>query len=249
MLIIIIRFGCNVPYPRVFDEVQALYSSQMIDVLSGGLVYEYSQETTNYGLVQTYSNGTAQLLSDYESLMGQYNQIDVTLIEASNSTATHTPPACNANLITEDGFSTDFNIPDPPSGAQALISAGVSSAPTGSIVSITQTSVQLAVYATDGGQLAGLAITTQQGANAPGSTHSVSTRPVSSTSTSRAASSTGQSSGSTATSGTTATSAGSGSATGAAASASSSAATLKLDASLVGNAMAAAVVGVLALAL
>jgi hypothetical protein len=36
------EYGCNKVMPRVFDEVAALYSSQMT-ALSGGLVYEYSQ--------------------------------------------------------------------------------------------------------------------------------------------------------------------------------------------------------------
>ena len=33
------EYGCNDPSPRVFDEVEALYSPQMT-VMSGGLVYE-----------------------------------------------------------------------------------------------------------------------------------------------------------------------------------------------------------------
>ena len=44
------EYGCNVPEPRLFDETLALYGSQMTPVWSGGIVYEYFQETNNYGV-------------------------------------------------------------------------------------------------------------------------------------------------------------------------------------------------------
>ena len=47
------EFGCNqVKSSRPFTEIEAIYSTQMSSVFSGGLVYEYSNETNNYGLVQ-----------------------------------------------------------------------------------------------------------------------------------------------------------------------------------------------------
>jgi len=36
--------------PRKFTEVQALYSSPMTDVFSGGIVYMYYQEANKYGM-------------------------------------------------------------------------------------------------------------------------------------------------------------------------------------------------------
>lgn len=169
------EYGCNVPYPRVFDEVQALYGPQMT-VMSGGLVYQWTQDASNFGLVQTYPNGSAQLLPDYDTLMGQYDKLNLQLLESSNNTATSLqPPACNANLISGDGFSTDFNIPSPPNGAEALISSGVPSAPTGSIVKVTQTRVQVPVYATNGGRIQGLTIAALSTANAPGKESGLST--------------------------------------------------------------------------
>lgn len=175
------EYGCNDPEPRVFDEVQALYGPQMT-ALSGGLVYEWTQETSNYGIVQAYSNASVQLLSDYNALQGQLNKLNVTLLESSNSTATAlTPPACGASLISSDGFSTSFDIPSPPDGAAAVISSGVSSAPTGSIVSVTQTSVGVPVYATNGGLISNLAIKPTSGSNTPsGDDTGASASPVSS---------------------------------------------------------------------
>ncbi|KAK5118266.1 hypothetical protein LTR85_008246 [Meristemomyces frigidus] len=247
------EYGCNKPEPRVFDEVLALYGSQMT-VMSGGLVYQWTQDSSDYGIVQVYSNATVQLLADYDTLMTQYSKINVTLLESSNGTATSlTPPSCNSDLISSDGFSTDFNIPDPPSGAEALISSGVSSAPTGSIVSVTRTSVQVAVYATNGGQLENLEITPVSGANSPGQNSAGVSTGAASTHTSSAGSSSGSSSASSTSGGSTSTASSGGSSTasstGSAASASSSSGAFKIDAGVAGSAMAAAAVGAVAFAL
>jgi hypothetical protein len=59
------EYGCNEVLPRRFDEVQALYSPAMVNVFSGGLVYEFTQEPNNYGLVKVLPNGDVNLLPDY----------------------------------------------------------------------------------------------------------------------------------------------------------------------------------------
>ncbi|THY36770.1 hypothetical protein D6D01_00133 [Aureobasidium pullulans] len=161
------EYGCNDPSPRVFDEVEALYSPQMT-VMSGGLVYEWSQEENNYGLVDIYSNGSAQLRPDFNALQEQYSRINVTLLEASNDTATAiTAPRCSSDLIEADDFSDEFDIPSRPSGVDALISSGISDAPTGALVSVTATAVAAAVYGVDGSSMSNMAITITSEANYP----------------------------------------------------------------------------------
>jgi len=60
------EYGCNTN-TRKFEEVAALYNTEMTSVYSGGLVYEYSQEADNYGLV-TLSGSSVSELPDFSAL-------------------------------------------------------------------------------------------------------------------------------------------------------------------------------------
>ncbi|KAL4947731.1 Glucanosyltransferase-domain-containing protein [Aspergillus filifer] len=64
------EYGCNTN-TRDFGEVKALYSDKMTGVYSGGLVYEYSQEPSDYGLVQI-KNGKVTELEDFDTLKQAY---------------------------------------------------------------------------------------------------------------------------------------------------------------------------------
>ncbi|KAI6863149.1 hypothetical protein D0864_01860 [Hortaea werneckii] len=261
------EYGCIQVTPRVFDEVQALYGPRMT-VLSGGLVYEWTQESNGYGLVNTTSDGNAQLTTDFENLSSQYAKLNTTLLQSQNDTATSLEaPQCDASLISSDAFSTTFDIPSQPDGVADLISNGVDNAPTGSIVSVTQTSVGATVYATNGGEISGLQINPVEGANAPGSggnggsglsTGAASSRTA--TSSSGGSSSTQTSSGSEAsnTSGGSSTSTGSGSSdesstatsSGSAASSTESEGTaFRVDGKMASSAGLAAAIGAVAFAL
>lgn len=162
------EYGCNDPTPRLFDEVPVLYGPNMT-ALSGGLVYEWTLETSNYGLVRINDNGSTTLLGDFDRLQSQFDKLNITLITTQNETATNLqPPRCSSDLINSDGFSKDFDIPSAPQGAADLISNGISDAPTGRIVSVTRTSVELPVFAANGAPIRGLAIRPAAGANEPG---------------------------------------------------------------------------------
>ncbi|OJJ04256.1 hypothetical protein ASPVEDRAFT_43719 [Aspergillus versicolor CBS 583.65] len=60
------EYGCNTN-TRDFGEVEALYSKKMTGVYSGGLVYEYSQEPSNYGLVKVKGDDVSDL-KDFDAL-------------------------------------------------------------------------------------------------------------------------------------------------------------------------------------
>ncbi|PQE30932.1 glycoside hydrolase family 72 protein [Rutstroemia sp. NJR-2017a WRK4] len=153
------EYGCNVPAPRIFTEVPVLYGPLMTPVLSGGMVYEYSQETSNYGLVTINSDGSAQLLSDFNSLQNQFNKLNVTLIEgvkAQNTTTT--APKCDSSLITSSTFASNFTIPDVPAGAQDLIDNGISNPNNGKLISVSDTKVTQTVTDVNNNVISNLAI-------------------------------------------------------------------------------------------
>ena len=57
--------------PRTFGDIKSLYSDDMTGVYSGGLVYEYSQEDSNYGLVNI-QGGTVTERPDFANLAKAY---------------------------------------------------------------------------------------------------------------------------------------------------------------------------------
>ncbi|AET37793.1 1,3-beta-glucanosyltransferase Ecym_2035 [Eremothecium cymbalariae DBVPG len=75
------EFGCNEVVPRQFEEVEALFSKEMFAVFSGGLVYEFNQETNNYGLVDTDASGNAHLLPDFHTLKKMYGKVKLPTAE------------------------------------------------------------------------------------------------------------------------------------------------------------------------
>jgi hypothetical protein len=68
------EYGCNTN-TREFNEVSALYSTKMTGVYSGGLVYEYSQEPSNYGLVKISGDSLSEL-PDYDALKTAFQKTD-----------------------------------------------------------------------------------------------------------------------------------------------------------------------------
>ncbi len=64
------EYGCNTN-KREFQEVASLYSSDMTGVYSGGLVYEYAEEGSKYGLVKINGNSVTEL-DDFNALKTAY---------------------------------------------------------------------------------------------------------------------------------------------------------------------------------
>lgn len=64
------EYGCNTN-TRTFQEVGALYNTEMTGVYSGGLVYEYSETGNNYGLV-TINGDSVVEGHDFYALQSAY---------------------------------------------------------------------------------------------------------------------------------------------------------------------------------
>jgi hypothetical protein len=163
------EYGCNKPsgVARVFNEVGSLYGTQMT-ALSGGLVYEYSEEPSDYGLVVINSNGSVSLRADFDNLQAQYNKLNITLLESTTATATSiNPPSCASDLITSSGFSTNFTLPAQPDGAAALIANGISKPNQGKLVSVGDLNVKQQIFSSGGKEVKGLAVKPVANANTP----------------------------------------------------------------------------------
>src|SRR5690606_24749459 len=99
-----------------------IYGPQMYDVFSGGIVYEYTQEPNNYGLVNMTADGSATLMPDYVSLRDQYSRLDFEAIQSLTppSGSSPRPPVCRSSLITTEGFNSNFTLPVLPPGAAEI---------------------------------------------------------------------------------------------------------------------------------
>lgn len=142
-----------------------------MSVMSGGLVYEYSEGSNDYGLVNITSADEIHLREDYGYLATQYSKLDESLLNSANSTATgRKAPTCDPDLITESSFYNAWNLPARPSGVDAMISSGISSANKGKTVSVTKTAMPATVYDYNGEQLNNLELTvlSEQDSNQPG---------------------------------------------------------------------------------
>lgn len=90
------EYGCNTPdgaAGRIWQETTALYSSEMTDVFSGGIVYMYFQETNDYGLV-SIEGSAASTLSDYSRLKTVIAKVDPTSTSMNAYSATNTAASC-----------------------------------------------------------------------------------------------------------------------------------------------------------
>jgi hypothetical protein len=153
------EYGCNNIEPRTFSNVPVLYGDQM-SVLSGGLAYEYSQESNDYGLVVINSTNEVTLRQDYNYLALQFANIDIQSLEVVNVTAeTATPTACATSIVTGSNFTADWDLPDAPSGAAAVITSGVSSGfVKGSIVAVSTTTMPATVLNYTGATVTSLSL-------------------------------------------------------------------------------------------
>lgn len=154
------EFGCNTPSPRVFTEIQSIYGSDMTGAFAGGVVYEYTQEDNNYGLAKINTKDQSlQLQEDFRSLQKQYSKVDFSSVQSVKAVSTaNSAPECKASLIKNKSFNSNFTLPKLPPGAQEIIDEGVSPAPVGKIVDISDWKVVPQVKDVDGSVMSDLAV-------------------------------------------------------------------------------------------
>lgn len=106
------EYGCNTVTPRVFTEIAAIFSDEMTDVWSGGIVYMYYQESNNYGLVSIDSDGDVSTMADYKYYSSEINAISPTSTNSANYTPTSTSMSC-PTIKASTWLATDVLPPTP----------------------------------------------------------------------------------------------------------------------------------------
>ncbi|CAD0113530.1 unnamed protein product [Aureobasidium uvarum] len=121
------EYGCN-KGTRKFEEVSALYNQEMTGVYSGGLVYEYSEEGSDYGLV-TISGSTVTPNGDFTYLQAAFSNNTAPSGDGgyhSDNTASTCPPASNT---WNTGDFTGEDLPAIPSDAKKYMTSGAGTGP------------------------------------------------------------------------------------------------------------------------
>ncbi|ODQ78356.1 glycoside hydrolase family 72 protein [Babjeviella inositovora NRRL Y-12698] len=132
--IILSEFGCNVfkgsatGTPRPFTEIGAIYSEQMSGVFSGGLVYQYTNETNNYGLVVINSSSNVTKMPDYYTLKSELAETQNPSGDGgyTSSTTISTCPAFEAGI-----WEASDDLPNTPDKALAFINKTAAITPGG----------------------------------------------------------------------------------------------------------------------
>ncbi|KAJ5950282.1 Glycoside hydrolase superfamily [Penicillium vulpinum] len=161
--------GCNTPSPRTFEDQAAIFGSHMSDTWSGSIIYEWIEETNDYGLISygpsvdaataTVSSiedgftrkGTPTPVSpDFNNLKSQWATLNPTGVALSaylKSISRPTAVECPAS--TSGGWAVDPSSPLPTLGQTYTKSSG--STATAGKNKATNTSVSPSASATKEG--------------------------------------------------------------------------------------------------
>lgn len=137
--------GCNTHRPRTFEDQPAIFGTEMAGTWSGSIVYEWIEETNNYGLISygpkaenaaatdtaliqdgfTRKGTPTPVAPDFENLKKQWSTLHpkgVLLSDYAKDTSTITPPECPSS--TAGGWGVDPNSPLPTLGQTFTGGAG-----------------------------------------------------------------------------------------------------------------------------
>lgn len=150
--IFISETGCREPRPRTFEDQQAIFG-EMASVYSGAIIYEWIEESNNYGIISygpkvdpsspdappdgyTRSGKPTPVSPDFQNLSNQWKTLSPTGIKASAYNPSLTAPACPTYTSGEASqWFVSGNVALPTVGQTfdaAASSPQVTSSPTGS---------------------------------------------------------------------------------------------------------------------
>jgi len=133
--------GCNVSPPRTFSDQAAIFGPDMIGTWSGSIIYEWVQETNDYGLVtypngQIYSGAPIPIQPDYDNLANQWKSISPAGVAEATYMPSLTAPSCPT---ISGGWLVNGNVPLPTLDSSAVQAAAQSVKPTPSALPVPTT--------------------------------------------------------------------------------------------------------------
>ena len=122
------EYGC-IKGTRGWTDVASLYNSEMTGVFSGGLVYQYSEESDNpgFGLVNIQGNSVSEINGQFSGLATAFKNDQAPSGNGGGRSSSGSPSVCPPQ-------SSFFNVtgdalPAIPAGAVKYMSAGAGSGP------------------------------------------------------------------------------------------------------------------------
>lgn len=160
--------GCNTPKPRTFADQSAIFGSEMSGTWSGSIVYEWIQETNDYGLISygpsvpaaaatntliddgfTRKGTPNPVLPDFTNLKSEWatlNPTGVALSDYRQAASSITAIACPAS--TSGGWAVDPSSPLPTLGQTYKLESASATANGGSAGKTTGTNSGASATAT-----------------------------------------------------------------------------------------------------
>ena len=142
--------GCNTPAPRTFDDQSAIFGSQMDNTWSGAIIYEWIEETNNYGLISygpqasatatqsgvvggfTVTGTPLPVSPDFANLKSQWATLSPSGVSENAYKPSATPPSCPSYTSGAWQVSGDVSLPTlGASGAKYTKSGASGAAATG----------------------------------------------------------------------------------------------------------------------
>jgi len=119
------EWGCTKNRPRKFEEIGALMNSEMTGVYSGGLMYEYSNEDNDYGIV-TISGDSVKSSDEYDLFKSALSAYPAPTGSGGAASTSHAVscPTSDASWQVNPSL-----IPQIPSQAQQYMKSGAGSGP------------------------------------------------------------------------------------------------------------------------
>jgi hypothetical protein len=157
--------GCVTVRPRTFGDQAAIYGPDMAPYWSGSIIYEWIEESNDYGIIQYGAkvdpgsagapadgfprSGTPQPIQpDFNNLKSQWAAANPSSIKEADYTPSNSAPACPARTAGSWEVDPSAALPAPPNGASTPSGSKTSSAAGSSNTSSSKSSAGYSIVGT-----------------------------------------------------------------------------------------------------